>query len=315
MTVFYNEWDKFAAQWIRNLAEAGELPRGTVDDRSITELRAADLVPYRQCHFFAGIGGWPLALRLAGVPEDRELWTASFPCQPFSQAGKRRGFEDERHLWPIGRELIAQRRPPAIFGEQVASNDGIAWFSRVRFDLEAIGYAVGSANLCAAGVFAPQIRQRLYWVAYSNGKGQQRTRRGGARGGGESLRSGVASRLASANCPGQHRVAEQDKLEEGRLGAPRWGDIDGFSGSPWASARPMEGADGSWRLLEPGIVAVGYGIPRGLGQDEPGLRGLVKSARGNQAGRLRGYGNAICPILAAEFICAAEEARASLSNV
>ena len=63
---YYNEIDQFAAQWLRNLIDAGHLPKGDVDTRSISEVRAADLTGYTQCHFFAGIGGWPLALRQAG---------------------------------------------------------------------------------------------------------------------------------------------------------------------------------------------------------------------------------------------------------
>ena len=68
------------------------------------------------------------------------MWTASLPCQPFSAAGKRKGTKDERHLWPVFRELVAQCLPPIIFGEQVSSKDGRAWLSDVRFDLKTIIY-------------------------------------------------------------------------------------------------------------------------------------------------------------------------------
>ncbi|MEO0966031.1 MAG: DNA cytosine methyltransferase [Planctomycetota bacterium] len=140
-----------------------------VDSRSIADLKPADLVGYTRCHFFAGIGGWELALRWAGWPDDRPVWTGSCPCQPFSSAGKQRGTADERHLWPAFRELIAECRPPTIFGEQVASKAGREWLAGVRADLEALGYAVGAADLCAAGIGAPHIRQRLFWVADAEG--------------------------------------------------------------------------------------------------------------------------------------------------
>ena len=165
MTTYYNEWDKEAAAWLRELIRLGLIPKGDVDTRSIADVRAADLVGYGQCHFFAGIGGWPLALRLAGWADHWPVWSGSCPCQPFSEAGKRTGTADERHLWPEFRRLIEERRPSIVFGEQVASQAGRAWLAAVRADLEALGYAMGGGDLCAAGVGAPQIRQRLFWVA------------------------------------------------------------------------------------------------------------------------------------------------------
>ena len=81
MTAYYNENDKYAAQWLRNLIAAGHLPDGVVDDRSIEDVCADELREFDQCHFFAGIGGWPYALRLAGVPDDASVWTGSCPCR------------------------------------------------------------------------------------------------------------------------------------------------------------------------------------------------------------------------------------------
>lgn len=118
---YYNEHDLKAAAWLRELINQGLIPAGDVDTRSIVDVRPADLTPYIQCHFFAGIGGWPLALQLAGVPATTPLWTGSCPCQPFSTAGKGLAQQDERHLWPVFFDLIRQCRPPIVFGEQVAS--------------------------------------------------------------------------------------------------------------------------------------------------------------------------------------------------
>lgn len=165
MTAYYNEFDPYAAQWLRNLINAGELAPGDVDDRSIVDVRPDDLRGYTQCHFFAGIGGWGLALRLARWPDDRPVWTGSCPCQPLSSTGSRKGHADQRHLWPAFYGLISECSPSVVFGEQVASRDGREWLSAVRADLETLGYAVGAADLCAASVGAPHIRQRLFWLA------------------------------------------------------------------------------------------------------------------------------------------------------
>ena len=165
MSVYYNEVNPFAAQWLRELIKAGHIAPGEVDTRSIEDVAADDLSGFTQCHFFAGIGTWSYALRCAGWPDDRPVWTGSCPCQPFSAAGKRRGFADERHLWPAFFRLIRECRPDTVFGEQVASPDGLAWLDIVSSDLEAEDYACGAVDTCAAGFGAPHIRQRLYWVA------------------------------------------------------------------------------------------------------------------------------------------------------
>jgi DNA (cytosine-5)-methyltransferase 1 len=174
VTVYYNDSEPFVCAWLRNLIAAKLLPAGDVDEQPIQEVSPDDVRRYSQAHFFAGIGGWPYALQLAGWG-DRPVWTGSCPCQSLSGAGQRKGHADQRHLWPAFYRLIAECHPPVVFGEQVASKDGREWLAGVRADLEGLGYACGAADLCAASAGAPQPRQRLYWMADANGDGCQPT--------------------------------------------------------------------------------------------------------------------------------------------
>lgn len=74
---YYNENNPAVAAWLRELIKAGVISNGIVDERSIKNVKATDLAEYNQCHFFAGIGGWSYALRLAGWPDDQHVWTGN----------------------------------------------------------------------------------------------------------------------------------------------------------------------------------------------------------------------------------------------
>lgn len=281
---YYNENNAYCAQWLRNLIAAGHIAAGDVDERSIEDVSPDDLAGYSQCHFFAGIGGWSYALRLAGVPDDMPVWSGSCPCQPFSVAGKQRGAADERHLWPVWYRLIRERRPRLIFGEQVASLPALAWWDDVCADLEGAGYACAAANLCAAGVGAPHIRQRLYWLADHHRNGRNAlpidalhdTQY-------HSQSCGDSGLLADS---GEHRPqgrvqGRKDKkweVEHGQVGCLR--TID------WRDCRWLNCKDGKLRPIESSIEPLADGI----------------SCR---VGRLRAYGNAIVPQVAAAFVRAA----------
>ena len=179
---YYNEWDKDAAAWLRELIKRGLIADGEVDERSILDVTADDLRSFTQCHFFAGIGGWSYALRLAGWPDDVPVWTGSPPCQPFSSAGRKKGKDDERHLAPKFASLVGACCPTVLFGEQVASADVFggaakpsrkqtarapewAWLDDLSDRLEAARYAVGASDLPSAGIGAPHIRQRTFFGA------------------------------------------------------------------------------------------------------------------------------------------------------
>lgn len=198
-SAYYNEIDPFAAQWLRNLIAAGHIAPGEVDERSIEDVTPDDLRGFTQCHFFAGIGVWSHSLRLAGWPDDKPVWTGSCPCQPFSAAGKGDGFADERHLWPAFHHLISERRPQHVFGEQVAAGNANAWFDLVQADLEGVGYAFGLVPFTSAGIGAPHIRERAYWVAHANSGICDRSGNIRASGWDEYSVSGDAVRLGNSN--------------------------------------------------------------------------------------------------------------------
>jgi DNA (cytosine-5)-methyltransferase 1 len=323
MAVYYNDADPAACAWLRELIAVRLLPAGEVDGRSITDVKPTDLRGFTQCQFFAGIGGWPHALRLAGVVEDLSVWTGSPPCQPFSQAGQRKGQDDDRHLAPAFLRLVAACRPELVFGEQVASaavlgrvggaaraaaegTAGWAWFDSLADALEAASYAVAAADLPAAGIGAPHIRQRLFFGAVAldtgagglgdglgagsqgrfgmSGRSDQCAARPAGLAGGLADGNGGLARHGQIQCGRQHRCEPQDG-EAGRLvdGADPAGTSakDGIWGDPdWLLCR-----DGRWRPVEPGTFPLADGIP-------------------GRMGLLRGYGNAIVPPLAAEFVTA-----------
>jgi len=387
VAAYYNEIDHYAAQWLRNLIDAGHIARGDVDERSIVDVRPHDLAGYDQCHFFAGIGGWSYALRLAGWPDDRPVWTGSCPCQPFSAAGAGKAADDERHLWPAWFPLIRERRPAIVFGEQVEAAIGWGWLDAVFADLEGEGYACGAAVLPACGVGAPHIRQRAWFMAHTDGRdasaeGLQRSGQHGQRAEGgrvdtladstiagwparpqrsagtdgraapEPGRLRDAGELGNPNIAGlalrsrERRDDEQELATAQRaggaireLGDPAINGIGardrqpGSSGGPqepaggssvpgqladsagrgfgeqrdatwprrgrhadgggvlngfWSDAEWIACTDGKARPVGPGSFPLGYGIPK-------------------RPSKLRAYGNAIVPQVAAEFIAACSD--------
>lgn len=265
MTAYYNEWDAYAAQWLRNLMAQGLIAQGDVDERSIVDVKADDLKGYTQCHFFAGIGGWPLALRASGWTDDRPVWTGSCPCQPFSAAGKQEGFEDPRHLWPQFKRLIEKRLPSVVFGEQVASAS--EWLGLVRRDLDAMGYAVGAIPVEAASAGADHLRDRYWFVADYDFQcpSEERPQRGGQFGG----TSGAAEaevRVLS-DVPGERRNRIEDTPEPAR-----WNSLEV---ARFGSRKYLEFPDGKWRHVPPSRVRwLGTGVPA-------------------RVAKLRAFGNAI----------------------
>jgi DNA (cytosine-5)-methyltransferase 1 len=270
---YYNEWDSFAADWLRELIKDGLIPDGEVDSRSVLDVRPEDLKGFTQCHFFAGIGGWSRALQIAGWSSDRSVWTGSPPCQPFSSAGKKSGGSDDRDLWPVWFDLIKKCNPSTIFGEQVGASIRYGWLDRTQIDLESCDYAVGAIVLPAASIGAAHRRERLWFVADSSNK---RCEGIGHRQEG-TIKHGERDALGNSD---SYRSQSRDKTAES---ARHRGSVK--SASFWADSEPVRCYDGKKRPIptEPEIFPLADGIP-------------------NRVGILRGAGNAIVPQAAAEII-------------
>lgn len=232
---YYNEWDSFAADWLRELIKDGLIPDGEVDNRSIADVRPEDLKEFTQCHFFAGIGGWSRALQFAGWSSDRPVWTGSPPCQSFSTAGKGKGKDDERHLWPVFFNLIRECQPPTVFGEQVAAAIRYGWLDDLQADFEKEGYAAGAFVLPAGGIGAPHKRERLFFVADSNFSNrrskqepEQQARNQWRKSDGD---SGVSSSVADSN--DKRHEWSQEAGREARSGTEHTGSVSmANSGGP-----------------------------------------------------------------------------------
>lgn len=331
MTAYYNENDPYAAQWLRNLIAENLIVPGVVDERSILDVEAYELREFTQCHFFAGIGVWSGALRSIGWPDDEPIWTGSCPCQPFSNAGKRKGIEDERHLWPIWHDLIAQCKPPRVVGEQVASKAGRVWLDTVSADLEALDFVFGASDLCAAGFGGAHLRQRIYFVGLGipdhTRSFKRKQRSSPPRQWNSFITAGTASRLADDDdarlegwngmpeCAGEcadgpsgmaSGLADSESSECESTGAARTGRARPANNRSnderpilhsW-EARSLDNAD--WLLCrnptgEPSWRPV-----------EPGTFPLAHGVSG-RVGKLRAYGNALDFETAANFCAVVKE--------
>lgn len=307
---YYNEIDPFAADWLRELMRRGLIADGEIDTHSIVDVRAEDLAGFTRCHFFAGIGGWDYALQLAGWPSDRPVWTGSCPCQPFSLAGARQGFDDSRHLWPQFARLIKDASPATVFGEQVAS--ATDWLGLVRGDLDAMGYAVGAMPIEAASAGADHLRDRFWFVADRTEQSQGRRRIYRSTEGAEEAFGrqapeeliGSGSHVVPLANTARERCREaRSDCERHAQRAARCGDTFNLAhalsergcgrhserpdaGNAHASGETIEwvtGADGKRRPVKSGLRLLAHGVP-------------------NRVGSLRGFGNAIDPRPASEFI-------------
>ena len=223
-----------------------------------------------------------------------DVLTGGYPCQPFSAAGKRKGTEDPRHLWPYIYDHIRTIRPIRCFFENVEGHISLG-LREVIEDLESLGYTVAWGIFSAAEVGAPHQRKRVYILAHANGPrlrqgDQEDARRPSEQPDGGGVRSSI---IPNANRPGlQGRVqrgrADQEGRQEQALrraakrGDQRPGDGRG-SGSPISELGrgfdgPASWLDGSWEV----------GVER------------VTSGQNHRVDRLRLLGNGVVPDVAAK---------------
>jgi len=294
---YYNEYDPFAAAWLRELIKDGLIPDGKVDERSIVDVDPKDLREFTQCHFFCGIGGWSRALQIAGWSPDRPVWTGSPPCQPFSSAGNQKGKDDLRHLWPVFFNLIRECCPPTIFGEQVASAIRFGWLDDLQTDLEAEGYAAAAVVLPSGGVGAFHKRDRLFFTAklaadtlgkglQGHGKsGQEQVSQERQR---EKRHSAESSLWNSSVGYSEHDGSHEAEIRRSTgLGEAegRMLELERSDSVFWGSSEVIYCRDGKYRPIstQPALFPLAHGVS-------------------NRVGILRGAGNAIVPQAAAEII-------------
>ncbi|MDQ3167321.1 MAG: DNA (cytosine-5-)-methyltransferase [Chloroflexota bacterium] len=230
---------------------------------------------------------WPDVPRMGDIREVRgdefgavDVICGGFPCQPVSQAGKRRGEGDDRWLWPEMHRLVDHLRPTWVVGENVYGLVSMG-LDGVLSDMESLGYVCWTAVLPACAVGAPHRRDRVWIVAHSQEGGFRRERT--PRGAGQSPRGGEDVADAESDL---WRASGDDRpvAPDGRGQRSATGQVVGGLG---------RGADGlSPRLDGPLGWGPGWedGIPR------------VTAHEPDRANRLKALGNAIVPEVAYQLL-------------
>jgi DNA (cytosine-5)-methyltransferase 1 len=148
------------------------VPPGDVDERSIEDVTPGDIKNYAQCHFFAGIGGWAIAMQIVGWETIGHIWTGSPPCQDASCLAAVHGIQSgvdgpRTGMSLVWLELIKKRKPKIVVFENVPGfekNPGPFFDS-----LGQAGYSISREKRTARSVGAPHIRRRLFAIAKRDG--------------------------------------------------------------------------------------------------------------------------------------------------
>jgi DNA (cytosine-5)-methyltransferase 1 len=239
-----------------------------------------------------------------------DILTGGFPCQPYSQAGKRKGKEDERHLWPEMLRTIREVAPRYVVGENVlglTNWDGGIVFDEVHSDLELAGYEVAAVVVPAAAVNAPHGRDRVWFVAYSKSSkcGEQYTKNRGWSNR-QFGNDGKVQNATDANGNGFNQRDGENEIKSSQGGFDALGDAyasDGDGNATDANRERQKRRDGQsfgfneptkWETFptQPPVCGGNDGLP-----DQ--LDGITFSKWRNES--LKAYGNAIVPQVAFEI--------------
>ena len=235
-----------------------------------------------------GAGGRSQEISCCLAPVD--LITGGFPCQPFSVAGKRRGTDDDRFIWPEMHRVIAEVRPRWVVAENVPGLIKLA-LDQVLSDLEALGYTVGAVTIPACAVDAPHRRERLWIVGYTERDGQPAAQVSRSTPSGSDYRQTRTEQASQSERSGQ-QYGDVAHAEQQRW---QWWPMGSRQAEPERSYGEIERRC-RW-IPEPAVCELSDGLPHGLVR----YAGRVAKHIPNRRQKLQALGNAIVPAIAEEI--------------
>lgn len=224
---------------------------------------------------------------------DCDILTAGYPCQPFSQAGRREGAQDDRHIWPYILKIITSKRPSWVVLENVYGHISLG-LDQVLLDLETKGYATRTFVVPASSVGAPHRRDRVWIVGYTEDNGRDgRTEATGREGSQDKQDESRPEIRGESSGPSTDVADTNHQRLQGRLSG--WQDTQrqSVNGHAGCSSPIYRQPNQEWWTTEPDVGRVANGIPK-------------------RVDRLKGLGNAIVPQIAqqiAESIKVVENAK------